>query len=62
VFINVWTNHEIKFRLKGFKIGILGMKNECFMTATCHYSPWRVILLARRAARQHVVIEIQALS
>jgi len=26
VFINVWTNHGIKFGLRGFKIGILGWK------------------------------------
>jgi len=43
VFINVWTNHGIKFGLRGFKIGILGVKNGFFTTADCHYSPWRVM-------------------
>ena len=45
VFINVWTNHEIKFGLRGFKIGILGWKMEFSSRAICHNSPWRVTLL-----------------
>jgi len=46
---NVWVNSGNQFGIEGFKIGILGWRNEFFMTANCQYSPRRVSLRAKRA-------------